>query len=87
MKIVNVLIEDRIKEKILNKHNVQASEIKLTLLNKPLVLKSKENRYLALGYGRRHLTIVFEMEDETAFIITAYPSSEGQKKLYREKRK
>ncbi len=87
MKIVNVLIEDRIKEKVFNKYNVHASEIKITLLSNPLVLRSKENRYLAIGHCQRHLTIIFEIQDKTAFIITAYPSSEAQKKLYREKRK
>ncbi|MBI4170743.1 MAG: hypothetical protein HY514_03545 [Candidatus Aenigmarchaeota archaeon] len=46
MIIENVLIEDKVKEKILGKHGVGAEEIKNTLLQKPLVLKAKWNRML-----------------------------------------
>ena len=33
MKILDILIEDKIKEKILYKHNIRASDIKETLIN------------------------------------------------------
>jgi preprotein translocase subunit SecF len=39
MRFDNIIIEDKIKEKILSKHNVQASEIVNVLLSNPLVLK------------------------------------------------
>ena len=54
MRIENVLIEDKIKKKILRKHNVESSEIKETLLNQPIVLKSKWGRYSAIGKYQRH---------------------------------
>ena len=79
-------IEDRVKEKILDKHNVTAFEIKNVLLNKPLVLKTKLDRYLAVGFHYRYITVAFEYKTKTANIITAYPSSEWQIKLYKQKR-
>ena len=87
MKIEKILIEDRIKEKILYEHKIRASEIKEVLLDNPYVLKTRENRYLAIGFCNRFITIVFEMAGGTAFIITAYPSSDTQRKLYKLKRK
>jgi len=78
-----MLIEDKIKEKILSKHNISASEIKHVILNRPYVLKAKENRYMAIGYYQRFITIIFEMVKSIAFIITAYPSSDAQVKLYK----
>ncbi|MEK6903015.1 MAG: hypothetical protein AABW64_00015 [Nanoarchaeota archaeon] len=87
MKITDILIEDAIKEKILIKHNVHATELKEVLLNNPYILKAKENRYMAIGYGQRWITIIFEMLQNTAFIITAYPSSDAQIKLYKLKKK
>ncbi len=86
MIIENVIIEDRAKEKILEKHNVTAEEIKNILLKNPLVIKTKKKRYLAIGFDHRYLTIVFEYARKTANIITTYPSSEWQKKLYKRKR-
>lgn len=87
MIIENIIIEDRVKEKILEKHDVTAFEIKNILLGETLVLKTKEKRYLAIGFYRRHLTTVFEYSKKTANIITAYPSSDWQIKLYKEKKK
>ena len=87
MKISDVLIEDKVKEKILDKHNIKASEIKQVMLGNPYVLKARENRYMALGYYQRFITIIFEMVKNTAFIVTAYPSSEAQTKLYKSRRK
>ena len=87
MFVENVIIEDRIKEKILEKHNVKAYEIENALLGNPIVLKTKEDRYLAIGFHHRYLTIVFEYRKKTANIITAYPSSEWQVKLFKGKKK
>ncbi|MBI2543220.1 MAG: hypothetical protein HYW24_03480 [Candidatus Aenigmarchaeota archaeon] len=87
MIIENVIIEDKVKEKILEKHNVTSFEIENVLLGNPLVLKTKESRHLAVGFYHRYLTIVFEYGKKTANIITAYPSSEWQIKLFKEKRR
>ena len=86
MRITNILIEDNIKEKILSKHNVEASEIKQVIFSNPLILKVSKNRYMAIGYHQRYLTIIFEIYNNIAFIITAYLSSEAQVKLYKKKK-
>ena len=86
MKIINILIEDNIKEKILDKHNVEAAEIKQVIFSNPLILKSGKNRYVAIGYHQRYLTIIFEINNSIAFIFTAYPSSDAQVKLYKNKK-
>lgn len=72
MRISDILIEDKIKEKILAKHNLSASEIKHVILAKPYVLRARGNRYMAIGHYARFITIIFEMVDSTAFIVTAY---------------
>lgn len=87
MIIENAIIEDKVKEKILEKHNVTAEEIKNVLLQNPLILRAKKKRYLAIGIDWRYLSIVFEYARKTANIVTAYPSSDWQKKLYKSKRK
>lgn len=86
MKFANILIENKVKEKILFKHNVEAEEIKQVLLSKPLVLKAKHQRYIAIGKDERYLTIIFESKKGTTNVITAYPSSNAQIKLYKKKK-
>jgi hypothetical protein len=86
MRISKVLIEDKTKEKTLYKHHIRATEIRNILLNNPYVLKIRNYRYLALGHDQRYITIIFEIIKDTAFIITAYPSSDAQRKLYKLKR-
>ena len=86
MKVNKILIEDKIKEKILDKHNIKAYEIKDVLLNNPYILKSKIGRYMAIGKSERFITVIFEIIGDTAFIITTYPSSDAQRKLYKIKR-
>ena len=86
MIIENILIEDQAKAKILEKHNVTADEIKTILPGKVLTLKTHSKRYIAVGFGYRYLTIVFEYENKTVNIITAYPSSDWQIKLYKSKK-
>ena len=86
MLIENVIIEDKVKEKILEKHNVTADEIKKILSGKVLVLKTHSKRYIAIGFGYRYLAIVFEYNNKIANIITAYPASKWQIKLYKNKK-
>ena len=85
MIIANVIIEDRVKEKILDKHGITANEIKNALAWKPMVLKTRQKRYMAIGFHYRYITIVFEYDRKTANIVTSYPSSEWQIKLYKRK--
>jgi len=87
MMVKNAIIEDKIKEKILEKHNVTAEEMKNILLQNPLVLRTKKKRYLAIGFDRRYLTIVFKYSRSTANIVTAYPSSRWQINLYKNKKR
>lgn len=83
MKIENIIIEKRVEEKVLDKHNVEAIEIKGIFLRKPLIVKSKYNRYLAVGYYQRYLTVIFEYENKQIKVITAYPSSAAQIQRYK----
>ncbi len=87
MRITDIIIEDKIKEKILKKHNIRATEIKNIFTKTPYVLKAREQRYMTIGYDQRFITVIFEMDKTAAYIITAYPSSEAQVKLYKTKRK
>ncbi len=86
MGFYNIVIEDKVKEKILTKHNVKAKEIKEVLLSNPLVLRAKYQRYIAIGKSERYLTIIFESKKDVTNIITAYPSSEAQIRLHKRKR-
>lgn len=52
MRFDNIIIEDKVKEKILSKHNVKAAEIINVLLSNPLVLKAKLERYVAIGNSK-----------------------------------
>ncbi len=83
---LDILIEDKIKEKILYKHNIRASEIKRVLTLNPIILRVRDNRYMTIGFDQKFITIIFEMMKDTAFIITAYPSSDAQRKLYKRKK-
>ena len=42
MKISTVVTEEEIKKKILDKHDIKATEIKEILLNNPYVLRANE---------------------------------------------
>ena len=86
MRLDNIFIEDKVREKILSKHNVEASEIISVLLSKPLILKTKFDRYIAIGHCHRYLTIIFDKKGKSTNIITAYPSSEAQIKFYKKKK-
>ena len=70
----------------MDKHNVRSSEIKDALLNYPHFLRAKGRRYMAISFSNRFLTIIFELIKDTAKIITAYPSSDAQRKLYKHKK-
>ena len=86
MKITDILIEEKIKEKILWKHNIKALDIREVLFNKPYVLKVSKERFMAIGHNHKFVTIIFELMKNTAFIVTAYPSSGAQRKLYKQRR-
>lgn len=86
MKIRKILIEETVKEKIKYKHRINPLEIEQTLFNNPYTLKIRNNLYMTIGHHQKYITIIFELIKDTAFIKTAYPSSEAQRKLYKLKR-
>ncbi len=86
MKIKDILIEDKIKEKLLWKHNIKTSDIREVLFNNSYILKVSKNRYMAIGHNHKFVTIIFELMNNLAFIVTSYPSSDAQRKLYKQKR-
>lgn len=85
---VKILLKAKIK--IYNKHGITMEEIKNVLLqNRPYFSKTRDGRYVALGKWNRFITIIFNynLGYKEADIVTAYPSSSWQIKLYKRKRK
>ena len=83
-----VKISLKTKIKIYDKHGIIMEEIKNTLLqNKPYYARTKDGRYFALGKWNRFITIVFNYNQKykEADIVTSYPSSNWQIKLYKRK--
>jgi uncharacterized DUF497 family protein len=88
MIIKKVKISLKTKIKIYDKHGITMEEIKNTLLkNNPYYSKTKDGRYVALGKWNRFITIIFNynLKYKEADIITSYPSSSWQVKLYKKK--
>lgn len=84
---VKILLTAKIK--IYEKHGITMEEIKNTLFEgRPFFSRAKDGRYIALGKFNRHITIVFNYNEahKEADIITAYPSSDWQIKLYKRKK-
>lgn len=69
------------------KHAVEPQEVEeVCFESSPFVLKTKFNRYIALGQtaSGRYLTIIFEyLGQGKAKIITARAMSEPEKRLYK----
>lgn len=88
MKIRNVIISEEIENKILE-HGVTFSAIESVFHGNSLIIKAKYNRYIAVGLDEtsKCLTTVFEYQKGFAKIITAYPLSTWQIKLYKRKKK
>lgn len=86
MKISKIIIEKDIEEKIFYKHSIPLFEIEEALFSNPYILKTRESRLVAINWFQKYITIIFELRDNKAFIITAYPSSDAQRKLYKRKR-
>ena len=86
MEIKTVVLSKQTVYKIHCKHGVRIKEIKSVLLGNPYVSKTKFERYVAIGKDTRFITVVFTFEQRVAEIVTAYPSSEWQIKLYKTKK-
>lgn len=72
------------EQKIYEKHGIERAELEDSLHEgKPLFFKTKQQRYVAFTKKQRFITIIFEFHAGIAEIITAYPSSEWQIRLYK----
>ena len=85
MIIKEVQIDKETKYKIYKKHGIMFNEIKNILLSNLHIRKTKDNKYMAIGKYNRYLTIIFKYKNGIADIITAYPSSNWQIKLFKRK--
>ncbi len=85
MKIKEVTIAKEVKIKIYRKHGVRFCEVKDVLMLNPLVRRARDGKYVAINNVERFLTVIFSCIDGIADIITAYPSSEWQKVLFKQK--
>ena len=83
MRIHEVRISERIAEKIQAEHGVPPEDAEEVLLSNPIIRRARDGRYLAIGLVNRYLTVVFEFEKGAAEIVTAYPSSDWQIRLYK----
>ena len=84
--IVKVIkIKPEIEEKIETKHAITITEIEDILLKNNPKFRKVKDCYMAIGIWKRYLTIFFSYNKnfKEATIITAYPSSKWQIKLYR----
>jgi hypothetical protein len=79
MRIYEVRISEAIAEKIQAQHGVLPEDAEEILFSQPVVRRARDGRYMANGY----LTVIFEFEKGAAEIVTAYPSSDWQIKLYK----
>lgn len=85
MRIRELRLKVSVEEKV-QEHGVTKSEVEDALLrDEPKYLKARSGRYMAICQAQRFITIIFEYADEIATIVTAYPSSEWQIKLYHRK--
>ena len=86
MIITEVVIDKEVNAKVYNKHSIRFKEAKDVLLNKPLVKRTKDGRYMAVNLVERYVTVIFSYYNGIADIVTAYPSSDWQIKLFKRKR-
>ena len=84
MRIKKIVLEKTVQEKILLKHGVRREEIEHGLLEgKPRFFRAKDGKYMTISSYNRYLTIIFGYEGKNAAIVTAYESSDWQKRLYK----
>jgi len=86
MHIEKIVISKVVLKKIFDKHSILSIEIEETLFDgNPIYFRTRDDKYLGIGNKFRYITIVFIKEGNYAKIITAYPSSKWQRKLYKRK--
>jgi len=84
LRIYDVFINRRIADKIWEEHGVSADEAVDLLHSDPMIRRARKGRYIAVGLAvGGYLTIIFEYQRGTAEIVTAYPSSDWQVRLFK----
>ncbi|MBI2141443.1 hypothetical protein HYU16_03390 [Candidatus Woesearchaeota archaeon] len=85
MLIREIHLKEAAEEKI-QEHGVVEREAEEALLrDEPKYFKARNGRYMGIGVAQRFITVIFEYADGIATIVTAYPSSKSQIKLYHRK--
>lgn len=89
MRIQCVTISEEAEDKIIAEHGVTFANVESVLLGDPYVCQAKGQRYMAIGLDDtpRFVTVIFEYWRGEAEVVTAYPSSDWQIRLYRRKRR
>ncbi len=87
MRISQVLISEQVAEKIWYKHHILPDEAEEVLFSKPVIRRARDGRYLAIGLIDQYVTVIFEYNQGQATVITAYPSSDWQIRLYKRAKK
>jgi len=86
MLLKGIIISKSTKKKILYKHHIKGDELYRLFNENPLYLRIGDCVYLAIGVWQRYITIIFSYNKGIARIITAYPSSKQQIRLFKKKR-
>ena len=74
------------QEKILYKHGIKREELENALLEgQPKFIRIRDNLYMAITHYHEYITAIFEYEQQTATIKTAYKSSDWQISRYKKK--
>ncbi len=89
MHIHDVFISRRIADKIWEEHGVSADEAIDLLYSGPMIRRAREGQYMAVGLATAggYLTVIFEYQRGVAEIVTAYPSSDWQVKLFKKSKR
>jgi len=86
--IHDVFIGRRIADKIWEEHGVSADEAIDLLYGDPMIRRARKGRYMAVGLViGGYLTVVFEYQRGMAEIVTAYPSSDWQVRLFKKSKR
>lgn len=89
MRIHCVTISEEVEDKIVTEYSVTFASVESVLLGDPYVCKAKGQRYMAIGLDDtpRFVTVIFDYAQGEAEVVTAYPSSDWQIRLYRRKKR
>jgi hypothetical protein len=85
MRIKKVVISAAVQDKIESEHGIWVEEIEEALLGDVQAFRAKYGRYMVIAHTTRYITIIFEYKKGEADIVTAYPSSAWQIRLFKRK--